>query len=595
MPNNPNKRIIVSTRPRTLASIASKVPDHKEALKVQLLGIRPEHFDSFVEKNLCIFMKNKSEAERKKVHEELVKQLKHMITNLGTFLNSPMILTHLTHLKVEEPEKMTNNTEVYEALRELKKIKVLKRLEGKVDADIIEKIMEIYDLVSAKTFIDNQYEILPKKEILKLEKACKEYGIKHESVLSTLFATHIYKDGFIQRTQYKYFHLSEQEFGCGKYLGMCVEKFIMNDSSQEEAKDLEVTDILGGNTIWKYLNSTITEAELIKDKEQISRFNNVILFLIGDLARRLPKSKNISKELSDKLIDIGWHSTDGIEWSNISYGEDDNTGSKELSDNYNIDAHTGDTESDTDEDTDSNDVYDNEEEKEGASIFGKEDVLLKCIIESKMNKKMIESVISKLRPNSTWRITAGESIKALNNVLESIQPDEITISLDSDPSLFPDLHNTISKLSKIRKNINIEILFNSHFNGSIREFSDNWISKECKISELTGSLKDFTRIPSSINILHLRVSDYKSLTSLNNSLIKLLKLNVLGIRLEINRGINMIELPKLSYSGNILCLTLVCDEDFNNECASLVAQVARKLTPDITNVQLRGVWLQNTS
>ncbi|CAL4095904.1 unnamed protein product [Meganyctiphanes norvegica] len=616
-----NTCIIASTRPRSLANLACLVPVYKKAVKMQLLGIHPKHFKKYVEKNIGILMENKKESERERVCEELVDQLNLMITTLGTFLNSPMILNNLIQLYVENPEKMKNfsttPTEVYEELRDFKIGKVVKRLEDKVDDPRrkIKKFMKIYDLVAANNFMNNNYELLSVEEVKELEEKCENDGIPHALVLSTFFATHIYKNKRKLETQYKYFHLTEQEFGCGKYLGMYIEKFIMNDSSQEEAKDLEVNKILEGNLFWKFLNSTIDEAELIKDKDQISRFNNVLFFLIGDLARRLPQSEKIFEKLSDKLIDIGWHLTDGIEWSNISYGEDDITESTEGDD---IEADTNeDTESDTDEDIESdtdedtggdiesNTEIDNEVESDKSSKFGKEDVILRCLTESNMNDHILKSVKSKLSLNKSWHITKGESLLALNKVLMLIEPDEISISLDSDPSMFKDpLHATISKLTKSKKIENINFYFNSEYNGLSHGVTDHWIKEKIKITELIGgfgAIPNFNFLPTSLKSLHVRVvADYESLASLDKRLIKLHKLKELGIRLEIDREIDVDKLPKLSYPGDFLCLTLVCDDknpddNFGDEFASLLAQVARKLTPYTTNVQLRGVWLQNTS
>ncbi|CAL4135365.1 unnamed protein product, partial [Meganyctiphanes norvegica] len=304
-----NKRFIVSTRPRSLRNIRYLVPDDKESITMQLLGILPEHYEKFVLKLLNILVED--EEQRKKICKELVSQLRNMITKFGTFLNSPMILTNITHLKVEEPDKMkdfSNTTEVYEALRRLKIGKVLKRLvQSKVSADtdlesMIAKFMEIYDKIAVKAFIDYQYE-LSKELVLELIGECQKHCIPHEQIMSTFFSTHIYHDGCLPVTGYKYFHLTEQEFSFAKYLGMLIEKVIMNESIQEDAEILEMTCILKNNPIWNYLTGSITEHELNQDKHRISRFRNVVLFLVGEIAR-LSQSKKIFKKLADKLIGI---------------------------------------------------------------------------------------------------------------------------------------------------------------------------------------------------------------------------------------------------------------------------------------------------
>ncbi|CAL4109094.1 unnamed protein product [Meganyctiphanes norvegica] len=648
-----NKRFIITTRPRSLRNIRYLVPDDKESITMQLLGILPEHYEKFVSKLLCILVED--EEQRKKICKELVSQLRNMITKLGTFLNSPMILTNITHLKVEEPDKMkdfSNTTEVYEALRRLKIGKVLKRMvQGKVSADIdlermISKFMEIYDKIAVKAFIDYQYE-LSEELVLELIGECQKHSIPHEQLMSTFFATHICHDGCLPVTAYKYFHLTEQEFSFAKYLGMLIEKVIMNESIQEDAKTLEMTSILKNNLIWKYLSGSITEHELNQDKHQISRFRNIILFLVGEIAR-LSQSKKIFKKLSDKLIGIGWYLTDNIEWSNIDYGEDYISYNSEAGfihskkDNNTQSTKVNVTSSQSDDDTHVNkddvphnidddgthikgdDKYDSnqakltsniviesdlytdtesdthsytdisvEEENDEASKYGKEDIILRYLAESKMDRYMLRSVRSKLSTMRFWKISNGQSFSALNLVLESIIPEQIAISLDSDPYMFPDLHNTISKLIEIKEKIAIELFFNGHYTGQVSGTSNNWINQNLNVTEFLGRIDNegVSDLPKNINTLHVGV-DYTVLISLNEKLKDLKKLTVLGIRVELCPKMEVVSLPKLSYKTGVLYVTLVCE--ISDDYASWVAQAARQLCPDTRNLEFRGLFVQKT-
>ncbi|CAL4066852.1 unnamed protein product, partial [Meganyctiphanes norvegica] len=623
-----NKRIIISTRPGSLRRITRLVPGDKEAVTLELQGIQPSQYEDFVMKLLRLLIPD--EEKRKKVCKELVRELHEMIPTFGTFLNCPMILNHLTYLKVEEPVKMkflTNNTEVYEAIRDLKIRKALKRMEGKVSADtdlddLIPKFMNIYDAVAVKTYVKSQYE-LPKEIVLELENECKNIGLPHEEILPTFLSLYTYHDGSLPCRGYKYHHRTEQEFSFAKYLGMLVEKDIMNNSSQVHTKILEITNILKENIIWNYMTDSITENEIKQNKSELSRYRNIIFFLIGEMAR-LSKSKTsyltkIFENLSDKLINIGWHSTESIEWSNICYGGNDNT---DKTGNHDSD-NRKDDETDIREEIKSSNVAtelnmsnsmeikesvesnidsnkyvetkkdDEEENNDELSSFGKEDLILRYLVESKMDMYMTESVISKLSRMKYWKITNGQSFLALNHILPSVKPEKIAILLESDPLIYPELHKTISALAK--KQIPFELFLNSHYTNDVVSVSNDWIESNLPLVEFCGRVdrKGMENLPNCLTSLHIGV-DYTDLPYLNTKIKDLKELTVLGIRIDISKDIEVERLPKLSYTGDVLCLTLVYKISNDMDFCLLASHIAKQLCPDTRNGWLNEIWLQNT-
>ncbi|CAL4149278.1 unnamed protein product, partial [Meganyctiphanes norvegica] len=312
-----NTKAFVTTRPASQRNASRLIPGHKNVATLQILGILPEHHEEFIYKLLCILIDD--EEERRRVCFELIDELRSMVTRFGTFLNSPMILTHLTYLKVVNSDNfdmITTISEIFEALRLMKIGKVLKRLEIKLipieDLErAVSKFMEIYEEIAFKTYTKNEFD-LSKETIDELINACQKYNLPHEELLSTFFDTRSCHEGLLVTKGYKYPHLTEQEYTYAKYLARYIIEDIMNITGIEVDNSHPSENHLQNSIIWEFLAGKMSESDLLDRKSELSQFRNIVKFLTGEITRfslTNKKVENAFENLAGKLVHIGWLST----------------------------------------------------------------------------------------------------------------------------------------------------------------------------------------------------------------------------------------------------------------------------------------------
>ncbi|CAL4197592.1 unnamed protein product, partial [Meganyctiphanes norvegica] len=373
------------------------------------------------------------------------------------------------------------------------------------------------------------------------------------------------------------------------------------------------------------------------EKDQLSRFRNILIFFTGEITRLSitnKKLKNVFENLAGRLVFIGWLCTYDQICCDTQYGHIENKEnndipndskilsinpvqlerkampvdiSQRVTTNHQKGLADADFESSEDKfitesviepinETEFKEVLDNTEHITEDRNSGREDFLLALLTESKMDEHMRMAVTEKLSAKDTWVITNGMNFPALNGILKSAHPKQMSIVIDSDPLSYPDFKSTILMITE--KKIEFELFLNSQYSDQVKGTSDAWVNKDSRMGHFIGRLEEvgLSNLPSGLKSLHIAI-DVSILQCLCKKLSALTNLDILGLQISLSPTVKTSTLPKLCYSGTNLSVSLVApiSDNYIPQVTDILAQLCpQERKGEFTSICLRETEITST-
>ncbi|XP_071531969.1 uncharacterized protein [Panulirus ornatus] len=282
-------RVIVTTRPGCGDPLVPLIPSGKLCLDLLVKGIAPNLHSQYIDNMLDILVDHIDKRANMKV--DVKEKIAEFITRRQ--LTNPLILTLVTLLWVECPEKFngfTTVTELYDELRDLLTGKLTERLTGKVgnSEGKCKQFLTLYDDIALQCVRNYEFD-LSKDTVRTLTEKCKSLGLPRVDVLSSYLTRKRSRQGLKLIWIWSYLHRGFQEHAASRSIirklldPICEQDHTSHQSPALDNKTNVIQQLLIGGS--KRLN--------------ISTFEEILFRLTGALTA-LP-DKDISRYISDIL------------------------------------------------------------------------------------------------------------------------------------------------------------------------------------------------------------------------------------------------------------------------------------------------------
>lgn len=506
-----NVQVLLTTRPTGEEQLTALIPQGKRALHLLITGIPQDKQTVFINKMLDNY--GLPEDQKDKVKTNLHNKIVQLRAELGEQLNNPLILTLLTVLCVECPDKVntptTTITTLFFQIRKYMESYLKRRLLPRdCVQEKISSFMECYDDTAYETLRRKEFE-MSEETVKILKQKCVKLELPHQDVLSTFLVMRRTRCDLSITNTWSYQHLRQQEFAAS----MSVVRKLKNLDEESHTtihtpSPQPASAVVGHINITKQMKSDISPKGRSTVPQMVTKLGHTLISLTkqltsgrdhqpqsnasnGDARNNTgrdfnPYSDNTTEcsgaELKDNMISqilsMGSQAS-GVVWS----WEDSTyqavllhiTGILAVSHQHLLHKHA-------------HEII----QLIGSAHFINVDVYLQHVAESESNREVTKEVVQVLSVHTAWW-SNGLHWSVLPPILREVHgPQEIIMDMYTDPVFSPGMVEALRALSC--KDLYLKLRFYHHYFGESVGGEDDahliaiMSGQNCTLMEIKGCL-----------------------------------------------------------------------------------------------------------